>query len=55
MTMRPDASSSVACSSIQASVRSAGSISLSNVYGGLANGYLAARTIDPSVNLRIRF
>jgi hypothetical protein len=53
--MRPDAESSVACSCIQASVRSAGSISLSNVSGGLANGYLAAQAIDPSVGLRIKF
>ena len=53
--MRPDAELSVACSCIQASVRSAGSISLSNASGGLANDYLAAQTIDPSVGLRIKF
>ena len=30
-------------------------VALSNVYGGLANGYLAAQNIDPTVGLRIKF
>jgi hypothetical protein len=29
--------------------------SRSNVYGGLANGYLAAQNIDPTVGVRIKF
>ncbi len=30
-------------------------VALSNVYGGLANGYLQAQNIDPTVGLRIKF
>jgi hypothetical protein len=30
-------------------------VALSNVCGGLANGYIAARNIDPTVGLRIKF
>jgi predicted porin len=30
-------------------------VALSNVYGGLANGYLQAQSIDPTVGLRIKF
>jgi hypothetical protein len=30
-------------------------VSLSNVYGGLANGYLAAQNIDPTVGVRVKF
>lgn len=30
-------------------------VSLSNVYGGLANGYLAAQNIDPTAGVRIKF
>ena len=30
-------------------------VALSNIYGGLANGYLAAQNIDPTVGLRIKF
>jgi hypothetical protein len=28
---------------------------LSNVYGGLASGYVAAQNIDPTIGLRIKF
>ena len=30
-------------------------MAVSNVYGGLANGYLAAQNVDPTVGLRIKF
>ena len=30
-------------------------VALSNVYGGLANGYLAAQNIDPTVGVRVKF
>ncbi len=30
-------------------------VALSNVYGGLANGYLQSQNIDPTVGLRIKF
>jgi hypothetical protein len=30
-------------------------VALSNVYGGLANGYLQTQSIDPTVGLRIKF
>jgi predicted porin len=30
-------------------------VALSNVYGGLANGYLAAQNIDPTIGVRIKF
>ena len=30
-------------------------VSLSNVYGGLASGYLAAQNIDPTVGVRVKF
>jgi len=30
-------------------------VALSNVYGGLANGYMAAQNIDPTVGVRIKF
>jgi len=30
-------------------------VALSNVYGGLANGYLAAQNIDPTLGVRIKF
>jgi hypothetical protein len=30
-------------------------VALSNVYGGLANGYLQTQNIDPTVGLRIKF
>jgi predicted porin len=30
-------------------------VALSNIYGGLANGYLAAQNIDPTIGLRIKF
>ena len=30
-------------------------VALSNVYGGLANGYLQAQNIDPTIGLRLKF
>jgi hypothetical protein len=30
-------------------------VALSNLYGGMANGFLAAQNIDPTVGLRIKF
>jgi predicted porin len=30
-------------------------VALSNVYGGMANGYIKAQNIDPTVGLRLRF
>ena len=32
-----------------------GGVMVSNVYGGLANGYFKPQNIDPTVGLRIRF